>query len=183
MTLSQINNYKLNKQVTTMATLDSIYNASLPILQRIPLIFTTRGAIVASFLTIYFAKFLQVQLSYILLYGYDLENPRSSKIAEKKGVNTWQVKAVARAKSGHENQWEAFIGFTAAMMVALRTHGSDNDELSKLANAFVIVRIAYLFVYILAFNVPLAVVRSAVWAVGLGIILRIFSISTGDIYL
>lgn len=166
-----------------MASLDSIYNAMLPAYQHIPLMFTTRGALVASFLSIYFSKFLQVQLSYILLSGYDLVNPRSSDVADKKGVNTWQAKTVARAWSGHSNQWEAFMGFAVALLLALRVRGSEDPELNKLANDFVFIRLAYLIVYILAFNTPLSVVRSAVWFLGLGITLKIFAIGAGQVYI
>jgi uncharacterized MAPEG superfamily protein len=170
-------NYKNKNQGKKM---DKIYNVAAPVVAKIPVVFTARGAVVATFLLIFVAKTCQVQMHYILTpkKGYNNVNPR---ILEND--QSWQSKAIARARSAQDNSWEAFIGFTAAMLMALTANHTvvDPIELQQLANAFVFVRLAYIVTYIFAFNAPLSGIRSAIWLVGLGIILKIFAISCGNI--
>lgn len=56
-------------------------------------------------------------------------------------------------------------------------HSEISNELNLLCNAFLIIRVIYNIVYILAFNIPLSTIRSAVWTVGLAIIFRIFTLA------
>jgi uncharacterized MAPEG superfamily protein len=73
--------------------------------------------------------------------------------------------------------------FTAAMLLAFTSKTPiDATELQFLANAFIFVRIAYIISYVLAFNAPLSGIRSAIWLTGVGIVLRIFSLSVGSIW-
>jgi uncharacterized MAPEG superfamily protein len=161
--------------------MDKLYNLTQPLLVKIPLVFSSRGAVVAAFFLIVFAKTVQVQLQYILTpkTGYNNVNPREARGDEK----SWQVQAIQRARNSQDNSWEAFIMFTAAMLLAFTSKTPiDATELQFLANAFIFVRIAYIISYVLAFNAPLSGIRSAIWLTGVGIVLRIFSLSVGSIW-
>jgi hypothetical protein len=104
--------------------MDKLYNLTQPLLVKIPLVFSSRGAVVAAFFLIVFAKTVQVQLQYILTpkTGYNNVNPREARGDE----NSWQVQAIQRARNSQDNSWEAFIMFTAAMLLALtsKTYGA-----------------------------------------------------------
>ncbi len=67
------------------------------------------------------------------------------------------------------------------MLLALHTGRANQAELALLGNAFLCARVLYNVVYILAFNVPLSILRSAVWSLGLAILLKIFSLAVPDI--
>lgn len=157
--------------------MDKLFELSRPLLVKLPIVFTTKGAIVATFLSIFFAKTCQVQMLYILGNGYNNVNPRVGK-----EDGTWQSRAIARARSAQDNSWEAFIGFSAAMLLALTTPGVNQEELHMCANAFVFVRVAYIIAYVLAYNAPLSGIRSSIWLVGLGITLHIFSMAIGPVW-
>lgn len=149
-----------------------------PHLDKVPILFNVKGSIVVMLLIVYNAKFLQIGLSFILLQYYDNVQHGTNKKTTGKG--TWQERLVHRAFCAHNNQWEAFIGFSAAVLLALNTL-KDQKELLVLVNAFLFVRVAYNIVYILAFNAPLSAIRSAIWAVGLTIIMRIFALSVANV--
>jgi uncharacterized MAPEG superfamily protein len=145
-------------------------------------VFTTPGSLVAMLLVTYGAKFLQVILSIVLLSKYDnvQASHRASNGEGKDGKKPgFGAKMVQRAWNSHQNSWEAFATFSAAVLLALNTVG-DSVNLNILANAFVIVRIAYVFVYIAAFNDLLAIVRSLTWVVSFGLVLQIFAMAIGD---
>lgn len=84
---------------------------------------------------------------------------------------------VQRAYNAH---CEAFIAFSAAILLSIATSNL-GGEIDRLANAFVVVRIAYNLVYIAAYNKPLSVIRSAVWTFGIIIIFKIFYIGGADV--
>lgn len=149
-----------------------------PHLDKVPLLFNVKGSIVVMFLIVYTSKYLEILLSFLLLQFYDNVQHGGSKKTSGKG--TWQERLVHRAFCAHNNQWEAFIGFTAAVFMALQTV-NDQKELTVLVNAFILVRLVYNVVYILAFNAPLSAIRSGVWAVGLTIIMRIFALAVADV--
>ncbi len=86
-----------------------------------------------------------------------------------------------RALSAHNNHFEAFIGFSAAVLLCLVKKDTDLAELTILCNGFIFVRILYNIVYLIAFNAPLSVVRTGVFSVGIIIVLRIFTLGAGDI--
>ena len=162
-----------------IASLNNLVN---PYLVHVPIMFTTPGSIVAMLLVVYIAKVLQVILSIVLTAKYD--NVQSShRAASSEGKDGKKLgfgaKTVQRAWNAHQNSWEAFAAFSAAVLLALQTVG-DSKELNVLANAFVIVRFVYNFVYILAFNDLLAVFRSVTFVVGLGFVLQIFALAVGD---
>ena len=162
-----------------IANLNNLIN---PYLVHVPIMFTTPGSIVAMLLVVYIAKVLQVILSIVLTAKYD--NVQSShRAASSEGKDGKKLgfgaKTVQRAWNAHQNSWEAFAAFSAAVLLALQTVG-DSKELNVLANAFVIVRFVYNFVYILAFNDLLAVFRGVTFVVGLGFVLQIFALAVGD---
>lgn len=161
-------------------TLDSLHDRVAPMLVGTPVIFSVRGSLVAVFLLIYFSKVIHVNLSYALKGDYDLVQANYRSGADAVAA-TWKSKTIQRAYAAHENTWEAFISFSAAILLALNSgaESSHGAELEKLANAFVFVRVAYIVVYVLAASKPVAVIRSAVFLVGLAILLRIFSIGVG----
>jgi len=133
------------------------------------------------FILVYASKVLHAVLCISLLGSYD--NVQATY--KTKGVDrqsTFSQRLIHRAYNAHQNHWEAFIGFSAAVCFALIS-GIKESELAPLANAFVFIRVVYNITYILAVNVPLSLVRSAVFVVGIFITLRIFSLAIGqDIY-
>lgn len=82
--------------------------------------------------------------------GYDNANPRAQQ-AKLTGV-------AARAHAAHQNAVEAFGPFAAGVL-ACKVSGVDADQLAALSIAFVILRVAYLVLYIK----NLATLRSVVW--------------------
>jgi uncharacterized MAPEG superfamily protein len=162
-----------------LAFIEKAYQILEPNLVHVPLLFSAKGALVAMFILVYISKYIQIGLSFLLLARYD-QVQASFRIGLKKGgKDSWQERTVQRAFSAHENHWEAFIGFSVATLLALQ-NVKDTAELDVLVNAFLLVRAAYNVVYILAFNVPLSLIRSSVWLAGAVIIFKIFSLSVGD---
>lgn len=83
-----------------------------------------------------------------------------------------QTGAKKRAYWAHNNSFEIFPLFAAAVLVAHYT-GADPFKTDMLAAGFVISRVAYIFAYIKDY----ATLRSVIWAVGLGCIVGLFAIS------
>ena len=81
--------------------------------------------------------------------------------------------AKQRAFWAHQNSFEIFPLFAAAVIIA-HVAGAPQTQIDMLAGAFIISRIAYIFAYVM----DRATVRSIVWALGLGCIVGLFSIST-----
>jgi len=151
-----------------------VYSAIEPHLSHVPLHFSTAECLFVAFALVYLSKVLHVFLSFVLSRKYDIVQAgyRSG------GVVTH--KAVSRAYNAHCNAFEAFMGFSVAVLLALQLKG-DSDELRMLGNAFVYIRLVYNGVYIVAGNSALAVVRSAVFSVGMVIVLKIFSLAVGGV--
>lgn len=159
---------------------EKIHHFIEPHLVHVPLLFNAKGSIVAMFLMVYLSKYVQLGLSLLLLQRYDNVQATFRVGAKKGGKDNWQERVVQRAFSAHQNQWEAFIGFSSAVILALNSV-KDTTELDILVNAFIFTRVMYNVVYLLAFNAPLSVIRSVVWLTGITIIFRIFALSVGDI--
>lgn len=124
------------------------------------------------FAIVYASKLVHAFLSFWLLNRYD--NVQSNHRFEGVGpASPWQSRMVSRAYAAHLNHWEAFIGFSIAVIMA---NNNKSREMDQLANLFIIVRVAYNFLYIIANDDRLAFVRSAIWTVGVLIIFRIFSL-------
>jgi uncharacterized MAPEG superfamily protein len=159
----------------------AVNNFINPHLDKVPLLFTTQGAVIAMLANVFIAKFLQGVLSVVLTGKYDnvQANHRTGGFSKDGQKQTFGQKTAARAWNAHMNSWEAFATFSAAVILALVSVG-DSTQLRVLANAFVAVRFVYNFVYVLAFNNALAVVRTAVFFVGLAIVLQIFALAAGD---
>lgn len=90
----------------------------------------------------------------------------------------WKAKMISRAYGAHANTWEAFAGFSAAVLMAVAGN-KEVPDLLALCNAFLWVRVAYVPVYVLAFNFPLSVLRSSVYFVGLVLTLKVMGIAAG----
>jgi len=146
--------------------------------QSVPVYFTVKGSIPAMLGMVYFSKLLHAFLSFSLLQKYDLVQAsyRNTSISKS---NSWAEKAVARAYNAHSNQWEAFIGFTAAVLLAI-INNIETKELQSLVNSFLLVRLLYNITYIFAFNEPLSFIRSSIFTVGIMITFSIFSLSVGN---
>jgi uncharacterized MAPEG superfamily protein len=159
----------------------AVNNLINPHLDKVPLLFTTQGAVIAMLANVFIAKFLQGVLSVVLTGKYDnvQANHRTGGFSKDGQKQTFGQKTAARAWNAHMNSWEAFATFSAAVILALVSVG-DSTQLRVLANAFVAVRFVYNFVYVLAFNNALAVVRTAVFFVGLAIVLQIFALAAGE---
>lgn len=85
---------------------------------------------------------------------YDNENPRDQQAR----LDGWGKRALA----AHQNGFEGFAPFAAAVLVA-HLGGGDLKVASFLAATYVVVRIAYVFLYIAG----IGTLRSLVWGVGL----------------
>ena len=163
--------------------LTALNNLINPHLDKVPLLFTTQGTIIAMLMNIYIAKIFQVILSVLLTGKYD--NVQSSHrngagTTDKDGKKpSFGAKMAARAWNAHMNSWEAFTAFSVAVILALVTVG-DSNQLQVLANAFVLVRFAYTLIYIIAFNDILAMIRGGAFAVGFTLILQILFLAAGD---
>jgi uncharacterized MAPEG superfamily protein len=161
-----------------IAAINNIIN---PHLAKLPVLFTTQGSVIAMLINVYIAKVLQVVLAILLTGKYDnVQASHRTGGGSKEGQKpSFGAKMAQRAWNAHMNSWEAFTAFGIAVVLALATVG-DSTELKVLANAFVIVRFAYNFIYVLAFNDVLAVVRGAAFAVGFAIVLQIFALAAGE---
>lgn len=146
----------------------------------VPVYFSVQGSIPAMLGIVYFSKLLHLFLSFTLLQKYDIVQAGYRSNAGLKN-DSWTEKTVVRAYNAHSNQWEAFIGFTAAVSLAL-INNIKTKELQSLTNAFLLVRLVYNVSYIIGYNVPLAVVRSSAFTLGIMITFQIFSLSVGSIF-
>ncbi|RYG63530.1 MAPEG family protein [archaeon] len=164
-----------------MAFVQKIYDLSVaPYLKDVPLIYSAEGCIVAMFFLVYASKLVHVLVSVLLTAKYDNVQSSHRYSGKNDGTWTWQRLATQRAFNAHQNQWEAFLAFGLSMLLALHQH-VDRTALTQLGNAFLCVRVLYNVVYVLAFNLPLSVVRSAVWGVGFSILLKILSLAVPSI--
>lgn len=158
---------------------DGVFKIVEPMIAKLPIVCTTRQTIPVMLLLAMFAKVLQVLLSLVATSGYDNVNA-----SYKKGIVNGSPSASARlchrAYLAHCNSLEAFMMFSAAILLALFSD-QDTTELTTLANAFVWIRFVYIFVYIVADNNFLAMIRGAVFTSGFVIILRIFTMAAGEL--
>jgi uncharacterized MAPEG superfamily protein len=165
------------------------YDRVRPFLSKIPIRYSLEGCVVMMFLIVYLSKFLQIGLSYLFTLDYDnvqAGHRYASSSSGGKKEASWQSKLLQRAYSAHLNHWEAFIGFSSAVFLILLTGAAKTSsaraELTLLANAFVVIRVIYNFVYLIAFNLPLSLIRSSVWFAGMVIIVKMFSLAVPQIY-
>lgn len=154
-----------------------------PLLDKTPLLFSTKGGVFAMFLVIYFAKAMHVLCSVLLVKKYDnVQCNHANTPGGVEGNTLRNVRTTQRALNAHKNSWEAFISLSVAVLLALQ-QGKDSPELQRIVNLFVFVRVAYIFVYIIAYNEALSLIRSAVFAVGMILLVQIFTIGAGDLKL
>ncbi len=99
-------------------------------------------------------------------YDKKFDNHSPRKFLEK------QKGAKQRAYWAHQNSFEIFPVFAAAVLIAYVT-GADRALADILAFSFVCSRIAYILAYI----TDKATLRSILWAIGLGCIVGLFVIS------
>jgi uncharacterized MAPEG superfamily protein len=93
--------------------------------------------------------------------GYDNHNPR----AWAESLEGW----AARANAAQANSFEALPLFIAAVLVAGQ-HQADPVRIDQLAMAFIACRVAYIAAYL----GNKAMLRSTIWAVGLGVCVAMF---------
>ena len=93
--------------------------------------------------------------------GYDNHNPR----AWAESLEGW----AARANAAQANSFEALPLFIAAVLVAGQ-HQADPARVAQLALAFIACRVAYIAAYL----GDKAMLRSTIWAVGLGVCVAMF---------
>lgn len=77
------------------------------------------------------------------------------------------------------NQWEAFVSFSIAMLLCL-VQQSDWSTISSLGNHFLAVRVMYNIAYILGSHPAVAVIRTAIFTVGVILIAEIFYVGCGN---
>lgn len=149
-------------------------------IDKFPVYFSVEGSIPAMLGLVFFSKLLHALLSLGLLQKYDIVQA-GYRNASTSPTSKWAEKTVVRAYNAHMNQWEAFICFSSAVLLALVKNVA-SKELQKLTNAFLFVRLMYNMSYIVAFNEPLSMIRSTVFTIGVVIIFSIFSLSVGSIF-
>jgi uncharacterized MAPEG superfamily protein len=93
--------------------------------------------------------------------GYDNRQPREW-LARQTGRR-------ARANAAQKNSFEAFPFFASAVVIAALAHANPT-RVDHCAELFVLARIVYIFAYI----IDLALLRSIVWVVGIGSVIAIF---------
>jgi uncharacterized MAPEG superfamily protein len=93
--------------------------------------------------------------------GFDNRNPRAQQ-AKLTGMG-------ARAQAAHQNSFEGFAPFAAAVIIA-HLAGADPGWSSILASGYVASRAVYLGLYL--GDIPVA--RSVVWMLGLAMIIGLF---------
>ena len=108
--------------------------------------------IVAAWLVVYCSK-LPVAVAMQRAGGYDNRLPR----AQQARLDGWGARSVA----AHQNGFENFAPFAAAVLVA-HLGGGPERLVDLLAISFVMVRIGYVICYL----ADRALLRSAVWSVG-----------------
>ena len=96
--------------------------------------------------------------------SYDNSKPRNY-LATLEG---WR----ARAHWAHQNHFEAFAPFAAAVILAEIAHASQS-RIDQLAAAFVAIRVAYTAAYL----ANAASVRSVIWMLGLACVVWLFILS------
>lgn len=163
-----------------MSVFVKAHELMLPYLAKVPVFYTAEQTIIAMFALMFISKTVHAALSFLLNKKYD--NVQASfryGATNKNGAPlTWQQKTVQRAYSAHQNHIEAFTYFSVAMLLALlKLPTSAHAELALLGNAFLLVRVLYNAVYVIAFNEPLSFLRSAVFLTGIVIVVRIFTLA------
>lgn len=108
--------------------------------------------ILAAWVVVYLTK-APVAVAMQQAGGYDNHHPRAQQAA----LTGWG----ARALAAHQNAFETFAPFAAAVLVA-HLAGGPAAIVDGLSVAFVLSRIAYVACYI----ADLATLRSAVWGIG-----------------
>ena len=106
-----------------------------------------------------------------LAVGYAKYDPKFNNNTPREFLSK-QTGAKKRAFWAHENSFEVFPLFAAAVIIA-HISGAAQTQVDMLAGAFIISRIAYIFAYI----ADRATLRSIIWALGLGCIVGLFAIS------
>jgi len=89
------------------------------------------------------------------LGGYDNNHPRAQQ-GKLTGFG-------ARALAAHQNAFESFMIFAAAILLAISTHHID-ETIQQLAAIYIIARVIYNLLYL--FNI--GILRSVVWFISLG---------------
>jgi uncharacterized MAPEG superfamily protein len=116
--------------------------------------------IVAAWFVVYGSK-LPVAVAMNRAGGYDNHHPR----AQQARLEGWGARSVA----AHQNGFENFAPFAAAVIVA-HVAGGPERVVDLLAVTFVAARIAYIICYLSDW----ASLRSAVWTVGFLVTLALF---------
>ena len=116
--------------------------------------------IVAAWLVVYCTK-LPVAVAMQRAGGYDNRMPR----VQQARLEGWGARSVA----AHQNGFESFAPFAAAVLVA-HLGGGPERVIDLLAITFVVARVGYVFCYLADW----ASLRSAVWSVGFLVTFALF---------
>ena len=92
---------------------------------------------------------------------YDNGDPRNARF--------WTPGFRARSLAAHQNGWEAF-GFFAAAVIVAEFRGAAQSKVDALAAAFVVAR----FLYVVCYLGDRPTARSIVWAVGFFLVMALF---------
>ena len=155
---------------------------------QVPLRFTAKQSLVVFFFGVLASKVVHAILAIVLTKKYD--NTQASYrsgggISGKADcVDKWKVALVQRAYNAHLNHFEALVYFSVAVLMSASANLSKemSAEVDQLANAFLVARALYQVAYLAAFNEPLSVIRSGIFALGVSISMNIMFLAGGKFF-
>jgi len=149
--------------------LNEVFDAQLQnVKEHSPITFSPFGAILATIVITYAARFIGVFFAIITGNGVGFASPRDKAYP----ANSFTTRAIA----AHLNSWEGLIMLVAAVFMGTVAN-LEKEMFENLVTLYVLSRAVYVIVYVFAFTEVLSLVRSAVFTVGLACIVRIMLLS------
>lgn len=161
--------------------LEVVYSKLLEISMRVPVIMPALHTIPALLVMVYLIHFCRVILLTVAGGKYDNTLPRASTEKSTKKLVTdvkdakesALLKAAKRAEGAHYNTIEAFAYHSVSILMAVVTNKINSNDLDHLANLFLLIRVAYFFIYLFGVNQAIAATRSLVFITGLSVSIAI----------
>mmetsp|Transcript_28282 Transcript_28282/g.62374 ORF Transcript_28282/g.62374 Transcript_28282/m.62374 type:complete len:150 (+) Transcript_28282:48-497(+) len=103
---------------------------------------------------------------------YDNMHPRATNL-DNFGEDSGFIK---RAKACHENGFETFAPFAAAVILC-RVQKAKAPEVARLALRFIVARILFTIFYLGGVNKPVSALRSVAWGISISSITELFRLA------
>mmetsp|Transcript_31960 Transcript_31960/g.42186 ORF Transcript_31960/g.42186 Transcript_31960/m.42186 type:complete len:157 (-) Transcript_31960:252-722(-) len=139
--------------------------------------FSPYGCLLALIMITYGVHFFRAGLIIIKKRGFNLAEPR--KNAPQGVIKGYIGGVIDRLRAAHENCFENLILTSAAILSAVQANVS-TELISSLGTLIVLTRIFFCILYGLISNQGLAVLRSAVFVLGLAAIVRLFTLAIAN---